>query len=85
VRIDVIAWGIGLFAIGAVIGGSGYAVLTDYRDIASNYYDSLTLTPRFIDLPDKLDPRTFRRLLGIPLLALGLIFVAVGILGLANA
>jgi hypothetical protein len=81
VRLDVVAWGIGLIAIGGAIALLGYGALTDYRGMADNYYWSLVASKRGID---RVEPVVFRRLLGIPAITFGLLVVALGAYGLAQ-
>ncbi len=86
-KADVIGWGIGLIAVGAAIATLGYRFLTNRGGMADSYYQSLssarTLFPRRRRL-DELPPQNFQQLLGIPTIAFGLLFIAIGIYGLAT-
>jgi hypothetical protein len=87
VKADVIGWGIGLIAIGAAIATLGYRFLTNRGGMADSYYQSLssarTLIPRRRRL-EEFPPENFQGILGIPTIALGLLFIALGIYGLAT-
>lgn len=86
-KADVIGWGIGLIAIGAAIATLGYRFLTNRGGMADSYYQSVssarTLIPRRRRL-EELPPQNSQQLLGIPTIALGLLFIALGIYGLAK-
>ena len=86
-KADVIAWGIGLIVIGAAIVSLGYRFLTNRRGMADNYYQSLSsakpLFPRRRQLGE-LSSQNFQQVLGIPAIVFGLIFIVVGVYGLAK-
>ena len=80
-RLEAIAWGIGLVLGGAALLVLGYRYLKNYRDMADNHYWSFAVArPRLTEA----DPNVARRFLGIPLMALGLLILDVGISGLAR-
>jgi hypothetical protein len=84
VRLDVVAWGIALIAIGGAIALLGCGFLTDYRGIADSYYWWLVASRRPGNRFVGVGPVAFRRLLGIPAIMLGLLIAALGAYGVAH-
>jgi hypothetical protein len=87
VKADAIGWGIGLILIGAAFTTLGCRFLVDHRGIAENYYRRMSsnrgLFPRRRNL-DEVPFDSFRRAFGIPIVAFGLLFIALAVYGFAK-
>jgi hypothetical protein len=83
VTIDIVAWGVGLIAIGAVIVFFGLRFLHNSHGVADDFYWSMAASRRGRRLTDA-EPGAIRRMLGVPTVLFGVIFLALGIYGLVR-
>jgi hypothetical protein len=83
-----IAWGVGLVVIGAAVTTISYRFLKNKDQMADSYYQELnnarSLFPRRRRLDEGMSPDDFRRMIGGPAVAFGMLFVAVGLLVLIS-
>ena len=81
--VEVIAWGVGLIALGTVVAFLGLRFLRNSRGVADDYYWSMAATRRGRRLVE-VEPGIIRGMLGVPLVILGALFGALGIYGLVR-
>jgi hypothetical protein len=82
-------WGIGLVLVGAIIVLAATAFLADYRGVARRYHESVVAAHEGIRAVGgryrNSSARNFRISVGAGFLFLGIVLVAVGILGLVRS